>query len=171
MAQRLGPCRIAIVPQFDDPARASEWSHQGDILDMAVAALSVEEHDVALELLTCLGQALWERLSSTELEKYWKLIKAEMDEGVTGEIDEDALAAKQLLIADHDHAASPQYLEDYGRASFAGTAAEYVHCMWHDVNIRTGPEHLTAEHLRRRLKLLARWFPPNPGYRLFARKA
>jgi hypothetical protein len=35
-------------------------------------------------------------------------------------------------------------------------AAEYVHCLWHDVTIRTGEEYLPAPQLRRRLELLAR---------------
>jgi len=167
MARLLGHCRIALVPRFDDPLRASQWSETGQIVDICVATLSAQEHDVALELLLCLGQVLWERLSSTEREAYWRLIKAEIDGGVTGEIDEDALAAKRVLMANHAHAGSPRYLEQYGRASFAAAAAEYVHCLWHDVNIRTGPEYLPALHLRRRLRLLERWFPPNPGYRLF----
>jgi hypothetical protein len=58
-------------------------------------------------------------------------------------------------------------LTRYGRASFAGTVAEYVHCLWHEVTVRTGPDYLPVPPLRRRLELLARWFPPNRGYRLF----
>jgi hypothetical protein len=48
-----------------------------------------------------------------------------------------------------------------------GTAAEHVHCLWHEVTIRIGPDYLPAERLRQRLKLMARWFPPDRGHRLF----
>jgi len=58
-------------------------------------------------------------------------------------------------------------LEIYGAASFAGTAAEYIHCLWHDVTIRSGRDFLPARQLKARLDLLSRWFPPAPGHRLF----
>jgi hypothetical protein len=169
MAQRLGHCRIRFVPQFDDPISTSQWSETDNGVDVAVATFDADEHDVVVELLVCLGQVLWERLFAVERDAYWKLIDTEIREGVEGEIDEEALSAKRELIANSAHAGSAQYLEQYGQASFAATAAEYVHCMWHDVTIRTGPDYLPAIHLRRRLRLLARWFRPNPGYRLFPR--
>ena len=62
---------------------------------------------------------------------------------------------------------SGQRLTRYGRSSFAGTAAEFVHSLWHEVTIRTDPDYLPALALRRRLELMARWFPPDRGYRLF----
>jgi hypothetical protein len=71
---------------------------------------------------------------------------------------------QRLLDADR---LNRQLLESYGFASFAGTAAEYVHCLWHEVTVRQGPDHLPPQWLRRRLELLAGWFPPDPGYRLF----
>jgi len=63
---------------------------------------------------------------------------------------------------------SMRHLEAYARASFAGTAAEYVHALWHDVTARSGPDYLDAGRLRIRLKLLASIFPPDAGYRLFS---
>jgi len=47
------------------------------------------------------------------------------------------------------------------------TAAEYIHGLWHDVQIRVGADHLPVEQLRRRMNLMAELFPPNPGYRVF----
>ncbi len=126
-----------------------------------------EEHDVAMELLLCLGQALWERLSEAELRAYWLLLREEISKGVEGEIDEQALEEKRSLFASRANANSAGRLTRYGRASFAGTAAEYVHSLWHDVTVRAGPDYLPAPQLRRRLELLASWFPPDRGYRLF----
>ena len=120
-----------------------------------------------MELLVCLGQALWETLSSAELRAYWAILGDEIDSGIEGEIDEQALDAKRSLLESRSHANSRRRLESYGRASFAGTAAEYVHSLWHDVSIRSGRDYLPAEPLRRRLELMSRWFPPDRGYRLF----
>ena len=56
----------------------------------------------------------------------------------------------------------------YRDVSFVSTVAEYMHGLWHDVQIRVGPKHLPVADLRRRMNLLAELFPPNPGYRVFA---
>jgi hypothetical protein len=78
-----------------------------------------------------------------------------------------ALEEKRSLFANRANANSAGRLKRYGRASFAGTAAEYVHSLWHDVTVRAGPDYLPPPQLRRRLELLAGWFPPDRGYRLF----
>jgi hypothetical protein len=97
------------------------------------------------------------------------LVDAELRAGTPGEIDEDALRQKKALLSGRFSATSRRRLERYGAASFAGTAAEYVHC-WHNVTIRSGPDFLPATQLRRRLQLLSRWYPPAPGRQLFPRE-
>ena len=161
MARRLGCCRISLLSLADSKA-TSQWAESELGLDVAVTTSGLEGHDVAMELLLCLGQALWGKLTTEELRAYWTLLDQELGEGVTGEIDEQALEAKRSLLSGR-----ADQLERYGFASFAGTAAEYVHCLWHDVTARAGPDHLPAQHLRRRLTLLARWFPAGRGYRLY----
>ena len=54
--------------------------------------------------------------------------------------------------------------------SFVSTVAEYMHGLWHDVQIRVGPEHLPLPQLRRRMAVLAELFPPNQGYSVFAKE-
>ena len=166
MARRLGPCRISL-PADADAGVASQWTITDSGLEVSVTTTGSEEHDVAMELLLCLGQALWERLSDSEIRAYWMLLGDEIGMGIEGEIDEQALAQKRSLFESRSHATSAAQLTRYGHASFAGTAAEYVHCLWHEVTVRTGPDHLPAQPLRRRLELLARWFPPDRGHRLF----
>jgi len=166
MAKRLGPCRILLTPGFEASDQTSKWSVTQSSVEISIAAENADAHDAAVELLVCLGQVLWHTLSAAERTAYWRLLEAEIRQGISGEIDEAALEAKQQVLA--GRARSPQRLEQYGRASFAATAAEYVHSLWHDVSVRKGPNYLPATQLRRRLALLARWFPPNPGYRLFA---
>jgi len=170
LAGRLKNCRIRLVERLEKAEESSRWVESAEGLEVMVAWEGVEAHDVALEVLLCLGQALWEALEPPESATYLLVLCDEIAAGVTGEIDEEALEAKRRLLAGRAAARSRRRLEEYARASFASTAAEYVHCLWHDVTVRTGPEHLPARCLRRRLELLARWFPPNRGYRLFARK-
>ncbi|MGD0499665.1 MAG: hypothetical protein ABSC23_14655 [Bryobacteraceae bacterium] len=166
MARRLGLCRVS-VPGETKADETSRWTVTKSALEVSVAAAGIEEHDVGMELLLCLGQALWEKLSGAELRAYWKLLSDEISVGVEGEIDEQALEEKRSLLGDRSHGNSAAWLTRYGRASLAGTAAEYVHCLWHEVTVRTGPVYLPAPALRRRLELMARWFPPDRGYRLF----
>lgn len=166
MARRLGSCRISLLP-LAHPDVTSQWTETDVGLEVCVTTSGLEEHDAAMELLLCLGQALWGRLSANELQTYWTLLDREILEGVAGEIDEQALELKRALLASRCRSRRWEQLERYGCASFASTAAEYVHCLWHDVTVRTGPDHLPAPQLRRRLQLLARWFPPDRGYRLF----
>ena len=166
LARRLGPCQITLLAQAEADV-TSRWTTTASALDVSVTTGEFEEHDIAMELLVCLGQALWERLSAAEWSAYWTILRDEINSGIEGEIDEQALNEKQSLLDSRSRANSARHLERYGCASFAGTAAEYVHCLWHDVSIRSGADYLPAEPLRRRLKLLARWFPPDRGHRLF----
>lgn len=166
MARRLGAGRIALTGD-EAGGISSQWTRTSGGLDILVTTAGSEDHDIAMELLLCAGQALWERLSDAELRGYWRLLDGELALGVDAEIDEQALEEKRALLQSRMHARSASRLERYGRASFAATAAEYVHSLWHDVTVREGPGYLPAEQVRRRLELLARWFPPNRGYRLF----
>jgi len=166
MARRLGLCRILLLAEAEVGV-TSQWTRTRSGLEVSVTTGQFEEHDIAIEMLVCLGQALWERLSDAELRAYWMVLRDEINSGVEGEIDEQALDEKRSLFANRSHANSARHLERYGCASFAGTAAEYVHCLWHDVSIRSGTNYLPAEPLRRRLELIAGWFPPDRGHRLF----
>jgi hypothetical protein len=166
MARRLGPCRIILLAQAEADV-TSRWNTINGSLEVWLTTGEFEEHDIAMELLVCLGQVLWGRLSVAELSAYWSILRDEIDSGIEGEIDEQALDEKRSLLESRSHVNSVRHLESYGSSSFAGTAAEYVHCLWHDVSMRSGVDYLPAERLRRRLELIARWFPPDRGYRLF----
>ena len=168
IARRLKRCEISLSARVDDEHGASRWSLTGAKVEIAVATEGVEPHDVALELLICIGQTLWEVVSPAICNTWINLLCTELGEQVTGEIDEQALGAKRALLASRSVLRSRRCWEEYARASFASTVAEYVHCLWHDVTVRTGQEHLPARSLRRRLVQLAEWFPPGRGRRLFA---
>jgi hypothetical protein len=168
LAVRLPRCEFTLVGAFEGLEIASRWTLTENRVAVEIATSEVDPHDVAIEMLVCAGQALWEVIDSGECAQWLELLHAEITEGVAGEIDEQALADKRKLLSTRAAARSRRRLSEYARTSFAATVAEYVHCLWHDVTIRTGAEHLSAAHLRRRLDLMERWFPPNRGYRLFA---
>ena len=58
MARRLGQCRISL--EIADPAVASQWTETEAGLEVSVITAESEDHDIAMELLLCLGQALRE---------------------------------------------------------------------------------------------------------------
>ena len=170
MARQLGACRVSLVAGFGRSDTASQWTASSSGVEISIASRDRSGHEIAMELLLCLGEALWETLAPGQVKAYWQLLDAEVQAGVDGEIDDEALAGKTTLLRDRSSARSARRLQQYGRASFSATAAEYVHCLWHDVEVVSGREHLPALPLQRRLELLSRWFPPNPGYRLYPAK-
>jgi hypothetical protein len=171
MARLLGRCHISIVKELGGGRLASQWTETDHDLEISIATVPEDGpddgHNITLELLLCLGQALWTKLNHSQRKAWWLLLDCEIGAGVSGEIDEEALKQKRLLLASRYSASSSRRLELYGAASFAGTVAEYVHSLWHDVTIRRGRDFLPAQQLKRRLDLLVRWFPPGRGHRLF----
>ncbi len=168
IAARLKPCSVLLPARLDGPDVVSRWVETEAALEITAASEGIDAHDLALELLVCVGQALWATTSAAERAAWLRLLRAEIDARVAGEIDEEALAEKRRLLSSPAAASSRRRLEAYARTAFAGTVAEYIHCLWHDVTVREGPRHLPARWLRERLQMLARWFPPGRGYRLWA---
>jgi hypothetical protein len=183
VAQRLGKVRVLIVPYvscsqagdlvcFSKPqgeTHSSVWLEADQHTHLILPCRELDAHDTGFEFLASIAELLHPRLESQELERYSQLIEGELRAGVTGEIDEDALAAKQPVIrsrTSHRRGRSP--FERYRDVSFVSTMAEYMHGLWHDVQIRVGPEHLPLPQLRSRMNLLAEMFPPNPGFKVFA---
>lgn len=167
IATRIGPCQVALVEKLPEPTATSRWTRTEHGITIELAAAGLEPHDVGMELLLCAGQILWELARQGEREGFLKLLAAETEAGVEGEVDEEPLRQKRRLMLSAASARNIHRLERYIRASFAYTVAEYIHCLWHDVTVRSGPEHLPPQWLRRRLEAVERWYPPNPGYSLY----
>jgi hypothetical protein len=138
---------------------ASRW-HQGDAgVEVEVNESETSPHDCALEVLTCLGQALWHSANAGERRAWLELLREEIEAKVEGEIDERALREKRAMLSSRILAASSGRLERYAEASFAGTIAEHVHSLWHEVTVQAGPDYLPLPWLRHRFALFSRWFP------------
>jgi hypothetical protein len=182
IARRLGNLRILLVPfvacyptgdmvAFSSPEgekHSAVWMENRNRIDLVLACRDLDPHDTGWEFLASVAELLRSRLTSDEMERYTTLLQEELGQGFDGEIDEDAYEAKQPLRRRSRWSRSgPQFLK-YRDVSFTSTCAEYVHGLWHDVQIRLGPEHLPVPVLRRRMILMSEMFPPNPGYQLFA---
>src|SRR6266852_6140656 len=157
LEQRLGPVRFAVRATDEDVA--SRWRRGEAGVEVEVNESETSPHDCALEVLTCLGQALWHSESAGEQRAWLELLREEIEAGVESDIDEQALREKRAMLSSRILAASPRRLERYAEVSFAGTMAEYVHSLWHEVTVQTGPDYLPLPWLRRRFALFARWFP------------
>ena len=183
IASRLGKVRVLVVPwvacletgdqvSFTKPkgeTHSAVWVETSERIHLLLPSRELDPHDTGLEFLASIAELVRPRLTPQEQERFNRLLDSELRAGVGGEIDEDARAAKQPVSARRTRRRrSPELLERYRDVAFVSTTAEYMHGLWHDVQIRIGPEHLPFPQLRRRLELLSEMFPPNPGYSLFA---
>jgi hypothetical protein len=182
IAQRLGKFRVLVVayiacregqdcvcrlkPQGETHTAA--WVETPERLNLILPCRELDAHDTGFEFLASVGELLRPRLLKEEVDRYSQLLQEEIHLGVPGEIDEEARAAKQAFLSRHPGRRQRSQFEPYRDTSLVSTVAEYMHGMWHDVQIRVGPEHLPLPQLRARMKLMAEMFPPNPGYRVFA---
>jgi hypothetical protein len=182
IAQRVGNMRVLLVPyvacqetgdvvSFTKPkgeTHSAVWLEQGGWTHLVLACRELDAHDTGFEFLASVAELLRPKLTPEETERYTQLIEEELRDGVPGEIDEDAHAAKHPLLKTRTAHRRVSQFENYRNISFVSTVAEYMHGLWHDVQIRVGPEHLPLPQLRTRMNLLAEMFPPNPGFKVFA---
>lgn len=182
IAHRIGKLRILLVPfvaclpsgdivAFSNPEgekHSAVWLENKERIDMVLACRDLDPHDTGWEFLASIAELLRARLTPDEVARYTLMLQEELAQEFEGEIDEEAYEAKRSLRRRNRWSRTgPQFLK-YRDVSFASTCAEYIHGLWHDVQIRLGPEHLPVRVLRRRMILMAELFPPNPGYELFA---
>ncbi len=181
IAQRLGKVRVLAVPYIacmetgdvisrlkpKGDVHTAAWVETPERINLILACREVDAHDTGFEFLGSVAELLQARLVGSELADYSRLLEEEVRQGVRGEIDEEALYAKNAYTASLTGRRHRSHFERYRDASFASTAAEYIHGLWHDVQIRIGPDHLPVAQLRRRMDLMAKLFPPNAGYRVF----
>ena len=182
IAERIGKLRVLVVPYIacldsgdliccqkpKGETHTAVWVETGERIDLVLPCRELDPHDTGFEFLASLAELLRPRLTTPELDQYTRLLEEELRQAVRGEIDEEAGAAKQSFLASHAGRRHRAQFERYRDISFVSTLAEYIHGLWHDVQIRVGPEHLPLPQLRCRMNLMAEMFPPNPGFRVFA---
>jgi hypothetical protein len=184
IAERIGPLRVLMVPYIacvesgdvicpskpKGETHTAAWVETSERTNLLLACREVDAHDTGFEFLASVAELLRPRLSISEFAAYDELLDEELRQGVRGEIDEESLTAKQALLTIRPWRRSRLQYEPYRDISLVSTVAEYMHGLWHDVQIRVGPEHLPLQQLRRRMTLMSKLFPPNPGYAVFAKE-
>ena len=186
VAKRMRPLRVLLVPYvscspptcdfvcFSKPegdTHSALWLEREGHTNLVLPCRELDAHDTGFELLASVAELLRPNLKPAELDRYADLLEEELKLGVESEIDEEAVAAKHALRVRSAlrRRLSPDF-ERYRDVSFVSTLAEYIHGLWHDVEIRIGAEHLPVPQLRRRMEWMAELFPPNTGYEVFARE-
>ncbi|MGH9451377.1 MAG: hypothetical protein ACRD11_12700 [Terriglobia bacterium] len=185
LAARIGKLRVFVVPYvgcftagdaicFSNPPGESHtavWVETEERIHLVLACRQVDAHDTGFEFLASVAQLAVARMSPAEMQSYGRLLEGDLEGGVPGEIDREALDAKAEYLKQRGQpTGKDDPFERYRGVSLASTLAEYMHGLWHDVQIRVGPEHLPVAQLQQRMSTLAEVFPPNPGYDLFARE-
>jgi len=184
IAERIGKLRVLVVPYVacspegdlvtwtkpEGETHSAVWLETEKLTHLVLPCRELDAHDTGFEFLASVAELLRPRLAAAELEKYSQMLEEELQAGVRGEIDEESLAAKQRLVVGRGRRLGHERFQEYRNVSLVSTIAEYMHGLWHDVQIRVGPEHLPLPQLRRRMTLLAELFPPNEGYSVFAKE-
>jgi hypothetical protein len=141
----------------------------------AVLAFALKEQEVAdyhyhfYHLLAALVADAWK---DNAQEPYTALVRAELDSGVHGEVDEASWNLKQSLLHRHKGARRDTKLfREYARQSFIDTLTLYLHGICCDIDVETGPRQIASRYLRRRLQLLETLLPPPTGYHVFPEEA
>ena len=102
IAGRIGACAVRIEARLDGEASSRWTASEAGGAEIELAAGGLEPHDLAMELLICVGQIVWERAAEEERSEYLRLLERELREGASGEIDEDVLRAKKAFGASAD---------------------------------------------------------------------
>src|SRR5579859_1002457 len=183
IVERLGKLRVLVVPFvacadgsdticFSKPkgeTHSALWVESNDRIDLVLPCRELDPHDTGFEFLASVAELLRARLSAQEMDRYIQLLEGELHSDVPGEIDEEASAAKRPMAGSRfRRRPTHEQFNRYCEISFVSTVAEYMHGLWHDVQIRIGPEHLPVAQLRRRMVLMSEMFPPNQGYQVFS---
>ncbi len=185
LAERLDPLRVLLVPYiaclesgdvicFSKPrgqAHTVAWIETESRTNILLACRELDAHDTGFEFLASVAELMRPRMKAEENESFSQLLRKELEQDVPGEMDKESLAAKHaFLSARVGRRQNPEKFNQYRDLSLVNTLAEYMHGLWHDVQIQTGPDHLPLPQLRQRLQWMAKMFPPNPGYEVFSKE-
>lgn len=182
LAGRLGALRVLVVPyiacadggdqvSFSKPGGESHsalWLPSDDRSNLVLSCRELDPHDTGFEFLASVAELVHPKLRQDETAPFGALLEEELHRDVHGEIDEDAAAAKSALKGRAGRRRGREEFERYRDVAFVSTLAEYMHGLWHDVQIRVGAEHLPVRELRRRMDFMTQLFPPNEGYKVFS---
>ena len=154
---------------FDRPAEArsilrSRW----DAGPMPILALAIKEIEIAdyhYQLYNGLAGLVADRWSADMQERFFRVIREELNAEVHGEVDEKSWHLKQALVRRQTNIRrETKMFREYARQAFEDTLTLYLHGTCCDIDVDTGPRQMPSRYLRRRLELLISLFPAPEGY-------
>lgn len=153
------------------PENRLSWATQVRFDKEEVLVFALKDQDVSeyhyrfYHVLASLAGDLWSEEAQSQ---YFALLREELRAGVHGEVDEESWQVKQGLLRRQSNIRKETKLfRDYARQSFIDTLTLYLHGICCDIDVDTGPRQLPSRHLRKRLNLLYKLFPPPEGYAVF----
>lgn len=164
--KRGGPAMVCLKRPAKSISAARTPIPSGEAL-----LLAFEQRDLGechYRLYQGLATLTAERWPQEVEQEYTALVRQELRGNVHGEVDELSWEAKIALLEKQSRFhASNKGLRDYVRQSFIDTMTLYLHGICCDLDVETGPRQLATRHLRKRLELLERAFPPPKGFAVF----
>jgi len=154
---------------FDRPAdaRFTSRSRAGDG-QMAILALAIKEIEIVeyhYQFYNGLAGLVAERWSADMQERFFRVIREELNAEVHGEVDEKSWHLKQALVRRQTNIRrETKMFREYARQAFEDTLTLYMHGTCCDIDVDTGPRQMPSRYLRRRLELLMSLYPPPDGY-------
>jgi len=139
-----------------------------DVDNMAILALGIKEVEIAdyhYQLYSALSTIVAEHWTPEVQERFFRVIREELNADVHGEVDERSWHLKQALQRRQTNVRKETKLfREYARQAFEDTLTLYLHGTCCDIDVETGPRQMPSRYIRRRLELLISLFPPPEGY-------
>jgi hypothetical protein len=166
--ERVDPGRVPVVtlvaPEKDKRLRSAYLLDDAATLFFAVG----EEHQSEYHeiFFNTLAHLLSRRVGKEAQGKYASLLLAEIEQRVSGEVDDPSWERKQELprrAADDRPSTKSKAFREYVAQSFTDTMTLYMHGICCDIDVETGPRKMPSRWLRKRLEALYEMFPPPNG--------
>jgi hypothetical protein len=104
-------------------------------------------------------------LGSPAFSEFSRLVESELRGEVHGEVDDRSWTLKQEIVrAPKLVLKSSKRFGEYAKQAFQDTLTLFLHGICCDIDVETGPRQMSSRHLRKRLELLQKHFPPPKGY-------
>lgn len=153
------------------PENKTVWAARTCAPGEAVLAFAVKNVDVAdyhYHFFHHIAASAPPELTPEEMQRYYALLRQELEVRAHGEVDEESWRLKQALLRKPSSVRrETKPFLDYARESLVDTLTLYLHGICCDIDVETGPRQLPSRFLRRRLLLLREMFPPPKGYAVF----
>ncbi len=139
--------------------------------DSAMFFFAIKDEEVSAyhySFYNAIASLVFERLSAEARDSFFRVLREELTAHVHGEVDEQSWRLKQALIRRESkgHPESKLFRE-YAAQAFKDTLTLFLHGICCDIDVDTGPRQMPSRHLRKRLELLNRLFPPPEGHTVF----